>query len=197
MTKTKVAVIGCGTIGRSQHVPGYAKNPDVEIKYLCDIIPQRATALAEQYHVPNTVGRFQGISWRIKKSSVFPSAPPTITHSHLHRLPDAGKNVLCEKPASVDMEMVNAMKAAADRSGKILNIGVVNRSTPRSTKSKKSSRRVSWARSTNLLLVPGRTAPSPAWAGLHYQSPRRRRRADRLGRAFPRPDLLQPGAAQV
>ena len=38
----KVAVIGCGTIGVGQHIPAYMKNPKTEIKYFCDIIPQRA-----------------------------------------------------------------------------------------------------------------------------------------------------------
>ena len=127
MNKTKVAVIGCGTIARSQHVPGYAKNPDIEIKYLCDIIPERATALAEQYHVANTVVDFRDIL-ADKEVECISVCTPNDTHAPISiACLDAGKNVLCEKPASVSMEMVNAMKAAADRSGKILNIGVVNR----------------------------------------------------------------------
>ena len=34
----KVAIIGCGTIANSAHIPAYMKNPEVEIKYFCDII---------------------------------------------------------------------------------------------------------------------------------------------------------------
>jgi len=34
MAKMKVAVIGCGTIANSAHIPAYMKNPDVEIKYV-------------------------------------------------------------------------------------------------------------------------------------------------------------------
>ena len=44
MDKIKVAVIGCGTIANSAHIPSYMNNPDVEIKYFCDIIPERAEA---------------------------------------------------------------------------------------------------------------------------------------------------------
>ena len=40
---------------------------------------------------------------------------------------NAGKNVLCEKPASVSLDLVKKMKETADQNGKILNIGVVNR----------------------------------------------------------------------
>lgn len=33
MTKTKIAVIGCGNIARNAHIPSYMNNPDAEIKY--------------------------------------------------------------------------------------------------------------------------------------------------------------------
>ena len=40
---------------------------------------------------------------------------------------DAGKHVLCEKPAAMNYAQALQMKVAADRNGRILNIGVVNR----------------------------------------------------------------------
>ena len=49
MKKTKVAVIGCGTIANNAHIPSYLKNPDVEIKWFCDIIPERADGAVEKY----------------------------------------------------------------------------------------------------------------------------------------------------
>ena len=45
----KVGVIGCGTIANAAHIPSYMKNADVEIKYFCDIIPERAQAAVEKY----------------------------------------------------------------------------------------------------------------------------------------------------
>ena len=49
MSKIKVAIIGCGTIANAAHIPSYMKNADVEIKYFCDIIPERAQAAVEKY----------------------------------------------------------------------------------------------------------------------------------------------------
>ena len=40
----KVAVIGCGTIANNAHIPAYMGNDKAEIKYFCDIIPERAEA---------------------------------------------------------------------------------------------------------------------------------------------------------
>ena len=45
----KIAVIGCGTIANSAHIPAYMKNAEAEIKYFCDIIPERAQAAVEKY----------------------------------------------------------------------------------------------------------------------------------------------------
>ena len=57
MEKTGVAVIGCGRIACSTHIPAYAKNPLAEIKFLVDIIEERAVAQAEKYSVPHTAAR--------------------------------------------------------------------------------------------------------------------------------------------
>lgn len=127
MEKTKIAVIGCGTIARSQHIPAYTKNPLAEIKYLVDIKPERAVELAGQYNVPYTTADYREIlgDEEIKAVSI---CTPNDTHAKIAiDCLNAGKNVLCEKPASVSYDLVKEMKEAADRNGRILNIGVVNR----------------------------------------------------------------------
>ena len=49
MSKMKIAIIGCGTIANNAHIPAYMANPDVEIKYFCDIIKSKAEAAVEKY----------------------------------------------------------------------------------------------------------------------------------------------------
>ena len=45
----KVAVIGCGTIANTAHIPSYMNNPEAEIVYFCDIIPERAQKAVAKY----------------------------------------------------------------------------------------------------------------------------------------------------
>ena len=47
MEPIKVGIIGCGAIANSSHIPSYLANPDAQIKYFCDIIPERAQAAVE------------------------------------------------------------------------------------------------------------------------------------------------------
>ena len=51
MSKMKIAIIGCGSIANNAHIPAYLANENVEIKYFCDIIPERAQAAVEKVSV--------------------------------------------------------------------------------------------------------------------------------------------------
>ncbi|MCC6484308.1 MAG: Gfo/Idh/MocA family oxidoreductase, partial [Armatimonadetes bacterium] len=44
----KIGIVGCGGIG-NVHADAYAKNPKAEIVAACDIIPERADALAAKH----------------------------------------------------------------------------------------------------------------------------------------------------
>src|SRR5260221_777010 len=50
--KIKIVVIGCGSVSRI-YFPYLSKSPFVELVSACDIIPERAKAAAEKFHVPN------------------------------------------------------------------------------------------------------------------------------------------------
>ena len=129
MEKTKVAIIGCGTIANAAHGPSYQKNPNVKIAYCVDIIPERAQALKEKFGDEDTIA-LTDYHDMLKDESV--KAVSVCVPNYLHNpitidCLRAGKNVLCEKPASVSYDLAKEMADVAHETGKILNIGVVNR----------------------------------------------------------------------
>lgn len=127
MEKMKVAVIGCGTIANSQHIPAYMKNEETEIKYFCDIIPERAQAAVEKYGCGRAVEDYKEVlaDPEVEALSV---CTPNLMHSVIAiDALKAGKNVLCEKPAARVYKEALAMQKAQHDTGKVLNIGVVNR----------------------------------------------------------------------
>lgn len=123
----KVAVIGCGTIANAAHIPSYMNNPDAEIKYFCDIIPERAEAAVEKYGCGTAVTDYHDV---LKDPEI--EAVSVCTPNNMHATISidalrAGKNVLCEKPAARTYAEALEMQKAQHESGKVLNIGVVNR----------------------------------------------------------------------
>lgn len=127
MSKLKVAIIGCGTIANSSHIPSYLKNDEVEIKYFCDIIPEKAQACVEKYGCATAVADYHDI---LNDPDL--DAVSVCTHNDFHSIIStdflrAGKHVLCEKPAARILSEALEMQKVAHETGKVLNIGVCNR----------------------------------------------------------------------
>ncbi len=127
MDKLKVAVIGCGAIANSAHIPSYLNNPDAEIKYFCDIIPERAQKAVEKYGCGTAIIDYHDALNDPEIEAVSVCTPnnmhPVIAIDALR----AGKNVLCEKPAARTYAEALEMQKVQHETGKVLNIGVVNR----------------------------------------------------------------------
>lgn len=127
MDKINVAVIGCGTIANAAHLPAYAANPKAQLVYVCDIIPERAQAALTKYGAQKAVTDYKEICADPSIQAVSLCVPNYLHAPMAIALLEAGKDVLCEKPAAVSYDLVCDMKAAADKNNRILNIGVVNR----------------------------------------------------------------------
>ena len=133
MSKVKIGIIGCGTIANSAHIPNYLKNPDVEIKYFCDILPERANAAVEKYGCEAGAKNAVAVEdYHVVLADPEIDAVSVCTPNFGHSVISidalrAGKNVLCEKPAARIYSEALKMQEVQHETGKILNIGVVNR----------------------------------------------------------------------
>jgi len=127
MNKMKVAIIGCGTIANNAHIPAYLANPDAEIKYFCDIVLDKAKKAVKDYDCGVAVADYQEVLQDPEIEAVSICTP---NHMHARIAIDslrAGKNVLCEKPAARTYAEAQEMQRVQHETGKVLNIGVVNR----------------------------------------------------------------------
>ncbi len=130
MSAIKVAVIGCGTIANSAHIPSYMNCPDAEIKYFCDIIHERAEAAVNQYGCGIAVTDYKEVLADPEVTAVSVCTP-----NKMHAIISidalrAGKHVLCEKPAARTYAEAKTMQDVQHETGLTLNIGVVNRFSP-------------------------------------------------------------------
>ncbi|MBR3016071.1 MAG: Gfo/Idh/MocA family oxidoreductase [Clostridia bacterium] len=123
----KVAVIGCGTIANAEHIPAYLKNPHVEIKYFCDIVPERAHAAVEKYQCGTAVTDYHAVLQDPEVAALSICTPNNVHAPIAIDAMRAEKHVLCEKPASRTWDEVQEMIRVQHETGMTLNIGVVNR----------------------------------------------------------------------
>ncbi|MGN1450608.1 MAG: Gfo/Idh/MocA family protein [Eubacteriales bacterium] len=127
--RKKAAIIGCGTISGA-HGKSYKLISDrVELKYFCDLIPERAEARKKEFGEESSVVTtdYRDILRDPEVDMISVCLPNRLHAPVTIDCLNAGKDVLCEKPASTSYELALSMKNAADRNGRILNIGVVNR----------------------------------------------------------------------
>lgn len=123
-----VAVIGCGRISDAAHFPALSGMEDVRIKYACDLIREKAEQKKEKYpKIENVITDYKEALADPEVETVFVLTPNYAHYTVTMDALAAGKNVLCEKPITINYPLSLEMKQAADKAGKILNIGVCNR----------------------------------------------------------------------
>lgn len=123
----KIAIIGCGSIATGQHIPAYLKNDKVEIKYFCDIIEERAKKAVQDFGCGTAVTDYREVLADPEVEAISVCTPNNMHSIISIEALNFGKNVLCEKPAARTYDDALQMQEAQHKTGKVLNIGVVNR----------------------------------------------------------------------
>ncbi len=130
--KFRIGIVGCGGIANGKHLPALKAQPDVELVWFCDIIPERAEKAAKEYGTPDAK---VCVDYREiledKTVDIIHVLTPNRSHSTITvDALEAGKHVMCEKPMAINAEEAKKMVDAAKRTGKKLTIGYQNRHRP-------------------------------------------------------------------
>ncbi|THF75223.1 Gfo/Idh/MocA family protein [Cohnella fermenti] len=130
MAKLRAGIIGCGGIAQQKHMGALATVADkVEIVAFCDIIEERAAALASKH---GAEGAKVYVDYRNlledQSIDVVYVLTPNVSHAQITiDALEAGKHVMCEKPMAINSAEARQMVEAAERTGKKLTIGYQNR----------------------------------------------------------------------
>lgn len=135
MRKVKVGVIGCGSIAKYRHLPEYAAASNVDMIAVCDVVSERAQAMAQTYGAKAYSDYVDLLNnEEIEAVSI---CTPNIWHAPMTIAAlEAGKHVLCEKPMATTLQEAEQMNARAEQCGKILMIGHNQRFVPSHQKAK-------------------------------------------------------------
>lgn len=119
--KLKVGIIGTGGIVRFAHLnPGWLAVPDVEIVAACDVNETAARKLAEDFKIPHVFTDFREMLKMEEIDAVDICTPNKVHPPAVIAALEAGKHVLCEKPLAVSTDEILQMRAALQKTDRIL-----------------------------------------------------------------------------
>src|SRR5437868_4328810 len=119
MSKLKSAVIGCGAIAR-EHLTALKELESVEVAAVCDLSAARAEAAAERFGVAKWYTSHQRLLAEIRPDLIHITTPPSSHFSIARDCLDAGLNVPCEKPITVDYSEFLVLKDLASKNHCVL-----------------------------------------------------------------------------
>ena len=125
----RVSIIGAGFMG-STHAAGYAAlGTRVRVKTVCARSLERAAPVASTVGAEPSVD-IEAVLRDPEVDAVDICLPTPVHREFAERALSAGKHVLLEKPIALTINDADAIIAAAERSGKVLMVGLVLRFWP-------------------------------------------------------------------
>jgi predicted dehydrogenase len=124
--RIRVGVVGVGSLGQ-HHARVYASLPEVTLVGVHDIDASRGREAASRFG-----GRsFESLEAILPEVDAVSVAVPTADHHQVTRaLLEAGKHVLVEKPITATLAEADDLITAAERSGRVLQVGHIERFNP-------------------------------------------------------------------
>lgn len=131
-------VIGCGSIGPT-HAEAITAVAGAHLVCCCDLIEEKAKALAEKYGVEYTTDMGELLT-RDDLQAVSVCTPSGRHHTHAIKAAEAGKHILCEKPLDITLQAIDEMiQAAAENNVKLAGV-FQSRTNPDSIKVREAVR---------------------------------------------------------
>ena len=126
MANLSVAVVGTGSFGKN-HLRVVHNSPHADLAGVLDVDTARAREIAAPYGC----SVFSSLEDLAAHADAAIIATPTVTHSELGcRLIELGLHVLVEKPVSDTIAGAKALVESAERHGRILQVGHLERFNP-------------------------------------------------------------------
>ncbi len=104
----RFGIIGAGVISAS-HAQGITATPNAQIGAVCDIIEEKAVALAEKYGVDKIYTDYHELLKDPDIDAVSVCVPSGMHGEIVMAAARAGKHILCEKPVEITKEKIDEM----------------------------------------------------------------------------------------
>lgn len=126
MTEVRLALVGAGRLG-ALHAQKCAQQPGARLLYVVDVNAARAQRVAAGAAAA-ILADYRELKGRVEAAIV--AAPSLLHHEIARYLLEEGIDVLLEKPMAATVEQARDLAAVAERAGRILQIGHLERFNP-------------------------------------------------------------------
>ncbi|WP_410813354.1 Gfo/Idh/MocA family protein [Micromonospora sp. 067-2] len=126
----RVAVIGAGRWAQRAHIPGWQRDPRVDVVALADTDPDVLAQAGRDFQVARLVTDYREL---LDDPDIDVIDVATANHAHFDisaAALDAGKHVLCEKPVHHDYRQTRALSERAQAKGLKTKLGFTFRYAP-------------------------------------------------------------------
>jgi predicted dehydrogenase len=130
MSKLNIGLIGAGGISLYSHMPSFSKNPYAEVTAVADPNLEAANRIAENFGVAKVTNDYHAILSDNNIDTVDICVPHNMHYQLVIDALNAGKNVILEKPISMNLKEADEMIATADKVGKRLLVALNQRFLP-------------------------------------------------------------------
>jgi len=125
-----IAVIGCGDVAVTRHLPAIAANPETRLAACCDTALDRATAATGTFGAGYATSDVSRVLADPGIDAVIVATPPWVSPVLAIRALRAGKDVLCEKPLGLSLDDARAVRSAESATDRFVQVGFVLRHGP-------------------------------------------------------------------
>ncbi len=125
----RMAVVGCGRIAQTAHLPAIEKASGVELAAVCDASPALAEAAGSRYAVPWTTD-LDAVLTDPEVEAVVVAVPDRLHLTVAESALAAGKHVLVEKPMATNADECQRLVKLAVAAGLKLQVGAMKRHDP-------------------------------------------------------------------
>lgn len=122
MERTRIGIVGLGTIAQTIHLPILSKVQDAEILAVCDLDRGKAEFVAKKYNIRRAYSDYEEMLARETDIVGVDVCTSTFTHREVALAAlEAGKDLLVEKPlARTQKEAIDIAQAAKKAGRKVM-----------------------------------------------------------------------------
>jgi predicted dehydrogenase len=155
----RLGIVGCGEVVQVCHLPSLALLPEhFRITAVCDISATARAAVAQRSGAEHQLADYRALLERADIDAVLVANPHAFHSQVTLAALAAGKHVLVEKPMCLTLREADAIAAAQQASGRVVQVGTMRRYAPAFIEAGRLVRQLTAIRLAHVRGVLGRNA---------------------------------------